>query len=121
VLILVDECLPMQFVTELRNRGHDVVWARETYPAYPDEEILAIAKAQGRIVLTEDRDFGRLTVQYKLPAAGIIMTKLGELSGTIPEIATFVANAIDGLGDECAGMLTVIGLVRNRQRPLQVT
>lgn len=108
----------MEFVTELRGRGHDVVYAREAYPGYADEKLLAIAKSQGRIILTEDRDFGRLTMQYKYPAVGIVMIRLNELPGTVSNIAAFVAHAIGELDESCMGMLTVIGLMRNRQRPL---
>ena len=118
MLILVDECLPLRFVTELRKRQHDVVWARERYQGYRDEQILALATAEGRIVLTEDRDFGRLVVRHKLPSVGIILVQVSQLPGTATEIATYVANTIVKLSETCIGSFTVIGPGRTRQRPL---
>lgn len=118
MLILVDECMPQSFVTELRKRQHDVVWARERYQGYKDEDILALATGEGRIVLTEDRDFGRLAVRYNLPAVGIVLVQVSQLPGTAAEIATYVADTIDKLSDTCIGSFTVIGPGRTRQRPL---
>ena len=88
MLILVDGCMPLSFVTELRKRQHDVVWARERFQVYKDEDILALATGEGRIVLTEDRDFGRLAVRYNFPAVGIVLVQVSQLPGTAAEIAT---------------------------------
>jgi predicted nuclease of predicted toxin-antitoxin system len=118
VLIMVDECLPMDFVAELRARGHDVTWARESHRMASDEELLRIAQSQNRIILTEDRDFGRLTIRNKMPAIGIVMIRVGDLPGTIAQIAAFVADSIDRLGDTCIGAYTVIGPDRTRRRGL---
>lgn len=116
--IMVDQCLPLNFVTEQRARGHDVSWARKSHRGASDVELLKIARSQDRIILTEDRDFGRLTIRNKIPAIGIVMVRVGDLPGTIAEIAAFVADAIDRLGETCIGSYVVVGPDRTRRREL---
>jgi predicted nuclease of predicted toxin-antitoxin system len=59
-------------VAELRAAGHDVVWVGD-WPADPgDERILAVAAAEGRVLVTLDNDFGELVVLHRQPSAGII-------------------------------------------------
>ena len=49
-----------------------MVWSGE-WPADPgDEEILARALAEGRVLVTLDKDFGELAVVRELPHAGIV-------------------------------------------------
>ena len=45
-----------------------------------DDEILAIARAEERIIITRDKDFGTLVVRDKLPSCGIV--RLVELPPT---------------------------------------
>ena len=43
------------------------------YPAgLPDRDVLAIARNERRILITNDRDFGELIVRERLPHAGVI-------------------------------------------------
>jgi predicted nuclease of predicted toxin-antitoxin system len=56
----------------LRAAGHDVVWSGN-WPVDPgDEEILARALADGRVLVTLDKDFGELAIVRELPHAGIL-------------------------------------------------
>ena len=53
--------------TDLRGRGHDVVSVRETMPTLsgvPDDQVLAFAIAQGRVLVTENvRDYRQLEAE----------------------------------------------------------
>ena len=70
--LLLDSCVWGGALTRLRAAGHDVVWSGE-WPADPgDEEILARALAEGRVLITLDKDFGELAVVRELPHAGIV-------------------------------------------------
>ena len=40
--------------------GHDVISASDMTPGTADEKILAIAAEEGRVLVTEDKDFGEL-------------------------------------------------------------
>jgi predicted nuclease of predicted toxin-antitoxin system len=72
VKLLLDSCVWGGALTRLRAAGHDVVWSGE-WPADPgDEEILARALAEGRVLVTLDKDFGELAVVRELPHAGIV-------------------------------------------------
>lgn len=44
----------------LTEAGHDVVSALERDPRAADEELLAVATDEQRILITEDKDFGEL-------------------------------------------------------------
>jgi hypothetical protein len=118
VLITVDECLPRSLVFELRGRGHDVVWVSEAHPSIDDERVLAIATSEGRIVVTEDRDFGFLTMRMRRPAVGLVIAHMSRFVGEPAEIAVKIADVIDDLGATVGGTLTVIEPGRVRQRAL---
>lgn len=47
-----------------------------TPAACPTQEVLAIARREGRILITNDRDFGELIVRHRLAHAGVIFFRL---------------------------------------------
>ncbi len=68
---LLDSCVWGGVRAELIAAGHDVNWAGD-WPEDPgDEEILARAYAEGRILVTLDKDFGELAIVRGLPHCGI--------------------------------------------------
>jgi predicted nuclease of predicted toxin-antitoxin system len=70
--ILLDSCVWGKARVELEAAGHDVVWSGD-WPKDPgDEEILARAHEQGRILVTLDKDFGELAVLRGTPHNGIV-------------------------------------------------
>jgi predicted nuclease of predicted toxin-antitoxin system len=72
VKLLLDSCVWGGALVELRAAGHDVDWAGG-WPQDPgDEEILARALAEGRILVTLDKDFGELAIVRGLPHGGIL-------------------------------------------------
>lgn len=57
---------------ELAASGHDVVWAGD-WPEDPgDDEIIARAFREGRMLVTLDKDFGELAFEYEKPHAVIV-------------------------------------------------
>ena len=75
---LLDEGLPFRLGSHLEAEGHDVTAVGRDHPhALSDREILAIARREGRIVLTNDKDFGDLVFRDRLPHAGVILFRLG--------------------------------------------
>ena len=70
--LLLDSCVWGNARVELAAAGHDVIWAGD-WPQDPgDEEIMARAHADGRILVTLDKDFGHLAIVIGLPHCGII-------------------------------------------------
>ncbi len=70
--LLLDTCVWGGAVTILSSAGHDVVWTGDWDDDPGDEEILASAHREGRVLVTLDKDFGELAVVYGRPHAGII-------------------------------------------------
>jgi predicted nuclease of predicted toxin-antitoxin system len=75
--ILADANIPRAAVTALTGAGHDVVWARTAFPTSPDEQVIATAVAESRVVITFDKDFGEQVFRKGADAsAGVILLRL---------------------------------------------
>lgn len=70
--LLVDSCLSGRTAGELREAGHDTVWAGDWQRDPGDDEILARAHAETRVLVTLDKDFGERAVVRGNPHSGII-------------------------------------------------
>jgi predicted nuclease of predicted toxin-antitoxin system len=57
---LADESCDFAVVRALRTDGRDVLAVSEFRQRSIDEEVLQLAISQKRILLTEDKDFGRI-------------------------------------------------------------
>ena len=121
MLFLVDECFPRRLVLALRRTGHDVVWAREICAGDDDVLVLARATREGRVVITEDRDFGDLTMRDQHPAVGIVIAHAARFPGGLPDAISALCQAILDLDSSLVGTLTVIEPGRVRQRALTKT
>ena len=74
--LLANENVPTDVVAALRVDGHDVASMREVGPSSPDEVVLALALAEGRLLLTFDKDFGELAFRRGLTAThGVILLR----------------------------------------------
>lgn len=70
---LLDVCAASRLMQDaLTTGGHDVLTAFERNPHATDEEILALALEEERILITEDKDFGELVFVRRLPRPCII-------------------------------------------------
>ena len=70
--LLFDGCVSRFAVEAARSAGHDVTWAGDWEEDPGDEEILARAHAEGRVVVTIDKDFGELAILRGAPHHGIV-------------------------------------------------
>lgn len=113
---LVNENVAGTVIAELRNRGHDVLSAKECMRSEQDDVILTRAQAEQRIVVTHDKDFGELAFRSQLPAAcGVILFRL---SGVVPEMDNQrILEAIESRTD-WAGHFSVVTDDRIKMRPL---
>ena len=74
--LLANENVPAVVVAAMRAAGHDVAWMHETGPGSPDEDVLALAQADGRVLLTFDKDFGELAFRRGRAATlGVILLR----------------------------------------------
>jgi predicted nuclease of predicted toxin-antitoxin system len=76
---LLDESAEFRLRGFLRDQGHDVTAIAHDYPAsLSDDHVLAIAHAERRILVTNDRDFGELIFRQRLSHAGVIFFRLAD-------------------------------------------
>ena len=70
---LLDACAASRSMhSMLTEGGHDVLSALESNPRAMDEELLALATDEQRIIITEDKDFGELVFVRRLPHPCIV-------------------------------------------------
>ncbi len=99
--LLADENFPGDAIIALRHAGYDVLWIRTAAPGSSDPQVLALAQAENRIVLTFDKDFGELAFRAGLPAtSGIILFRVSARSGEhVAQIAvTVLSQRLDWTG-----------------------
>jgi predicted nuclease of predicted toxin-antitoxin system len=114
--VLVNENISRTVIEEMRRRGHDVLSAKESMLADPDEALLERARRESRVLLTQDKDFGELAFRAKLPAeCGVVLFRLG---GCGPESdSNRILGSIEARQD-WAGHFAVVTDDRIRIRPL---
>lgn len=114
---LADENVSRLVIDRLRNGGHDVISIAETRSGAPDKDVLDAADADGRILITEDRDFGEMVIRQRLGVSGVMLLELDRLS-TAAE-ADAVAEIVAAQADRLLGNLVVIepGRIRIRALP----
>jgi predicted nuclease of predicted toxin-antitoxin system len=94
---LLDQSADFRLIPHLRQLGHDVhVISRQYPPGLPDEDVLAIAREERRILIVADRDFGELIFHQGVAHAGVIFfrlpgptlqAKIEQLTTVLPEYA----------------------------------
>jgi predicted nuclease of predicted toxin-antitoxin system len=80
--LLADENIHADVVSGLVARGKDVRSIRERAFGLDDREVLRMAHAEGRVVLTHDADFGTLAVRDGEPHTGIVYLRPGHIAPT---------------------------------------
>ena len=75
---LVDESTGRAVARFLREAGHDVVIVGEEMPGAHDELIMERALAEGRILVTNDKDFGEKVFREKRQHAGVLLLRLAD-------------------------------------------
>lgn len=70
--VLLDECMPVSLMADLDAAGHDVERVSVTQPAQTDDEVLAMAASETRVLVTLDKDFGEFAVRGRVAHCGIV-------------------------------------------------
>lgn len=103
---LADESCDFAVVTAMRGGGHDVTAVVETNAGAADEIVLALARADARILLTEDKDFGLLAYAIVRETAGVILIRFP--AGARSSLGQAVVELVTTLGDRIMGAFTVL-------------
>ncbi|HEX6803799.1 MAG TPA: DUF5615 family PIN-like protein [Terriglobales bacterium] len=72
---LADESCDFAVVRALRDAGHNVTAVAEVNPAIPDATVLSLAHSEGRLLLTEDKDFSLLAYAGGQETAGVMLIR----------------------------------------------
>lgn len=114
--VLANENFPQAAVQALRRAGHDVLWARTGMPGAPDEDVMARAGSESRLLVTFDQDFGELVYRRGLPPpAGVVLFRFAAPS---PEQVAARAVTVLLSRSDWAGQFAVVEETRVRLRPL---
>ena len=117
-MILADENVVSAIVRRLAADGWDVAWIAEVSPSIDDQDVLDRAVQAGRILVTDDKDFGELVVREGRPHRGVVLFRLAGMP--LGDRAELVSRLFAASFAELAGAFTVLdrsGRVRVRKAP----
>jgi predicted nuclease of predicted toxin-antitoxin system len=102
---LVDESTGAAVVAYLRRVGYDVLAVAEAMPQADDQDILARAAGEDRILITNDKDFGELVFRNGQLHSGIVLLRLQDES-SVNRVHT-IGTVLERYADRLAGCFTV--------------
>ena len=74
---LVNENFPAPSVAVLRASGHDVLYIADSHAGDDDADVLALAREEGRWLVTFDRDYGELLfARNHAPPPAVILLRV---------------------------------------------
>ena len=104
-------------VAQLRASGHDVLYMTEIAPRESDTDVMRRAQSDGRLLFTEDKDFGDLVFRRRQDALGIVLSRIDPAMHALKWRR--LAAAIERFGDGLHGRYTIVEEARFRSRPLR--
>ena len=72
---LADESCDFSIIRALRSVGYSVDAIAEISPSLPDEAVLKLAVAEGRLLITEDKDFGEWVFAHHHAMSGVLLIR----------------------------------------------
>jgi predicted nuclease of predicted toxin-antitoxin system len=96
--LLTDENIDPAVVAYLRQAGFDVRDVVEDHLiGSTDRHLLSLAVSEGRVVVTQDSDFGTLVIGQHEPVIGIVYLRPGHIDSqfTIDSIQTLLNQSLD--------------------------
>lgn len=114
---LADESCDFAVVRALRAVGHDVVAIAEISPRATDEAVMELAIREGRILLTEDKDFGQLVHANQAAAGGVFLLRFPARARA--DLPGAVVKLVERRGEGLLGRFVVLqpGRVRISRPP----
>jgi predicted nuclease of predicted toxin-antitoxin system len=114
--IIADENIHRKVIAGLRAEGHDVLSVAESRSSVDDEAVLEWAREESCLLLTSDRDFGRLLIAEAGRApAGVLYLRLPRRG--VETILDRVRDLLEGDRD-LSDHLVVVAPAGERWRPL---
>ena len=75
---VVDECAGPAVTRWLREQGHDVVSVYDQARGSPDDDVIRMANEEGRILITNDKDFGEKVYRNRRAHCGVVLLRLSD-------------------------------------------
>lgn len=72
---LADESIEKPVIDWLRGQDFDVRYVTEITPSINDEEVIRFANDEGRILITNDKDFGELVFRQSKIILGVLLIR----------------------------------------------
>ncbi len=117
IRFLADESCDFAVARALRRVGFDVLCISESSPRAEDSKVIRIALHEGRIVLTEDKDFGRLVYSYGQETLGVIFLRFPTVARK--QISRDVLSLVKQQGEKLVGSFVTVqpGRIRISHAP----
>jgi len=114
---LADESCNFAIVHALRANGYDVLAVSEITPRAEDSDVIRLAVREKRILLTEDKDFGRLVYSHGQKTLGVIFLCFPTFSRK--QISKDVIKLVKQQGEKLAGCFITVqpGRIRISHAP----
>ena len=113
---LADECVDAGLIARLRAARHDVFYIAEIASGARDAEVMRLALAESRVLLTEDKDFGELVFRSKIAVPAVVLLRIDPVRHLLKWRR--LEAAVARYGDRLLGRYLVIEEARFRSRPL---
>lgn len=111
---LADESCDFAVVRCLRAAAYDVEAIMEIAPGESDANIIKMAVSSGRILITEDRDFGDLVYAHQKDHGGIILIRYPSTARN--DMAEIILGLVKQKGQALAGCFIVVSPLKIRIR-----
>jgi len=114
---LADESCDFAVVRALRAEGYDVFAASEVMRRSDDRELIERAYREKRILLAEDKDFGRLVFVSHADSAGVILIRFP--GNARRALVQTIRQLVQEQGERLFGAFVVVqtGHIRIRHNP----
>jgi predicted nuclease of predicted toxin-antitoxin system len=93
-------------VKALRAVGHDVSAVAELRPRADDEFVLALAHSAERVLLTEDKDFGKLAYADGKKTSGVVLIRFP--ASARRTLGQAIVDVVTELGERMIGAFIVV-------------
>ncbi len=103
---LADESCDFAVVRALRRAGFDVVSVLENASRAEDSEVIELALREERILLTEDKDFGRLVYSHGQKPPGVIFLRFPTFARK--QISRDVLDLVKQQGERLVGSFVTV-------------
>lgn len=116
---LAYECCAFAVVRAVRSAGYDVLAVSEFQQRSVDSQLIELAYAEGRILVTEDKDFGWLAFVGQMDNPGVILVRFPATARL--SLAASIMRLVTELGPKLTGAFAVLrpGSVRISTTPVE--